>query len=155
MPLRVFAAKAPEEISAKLEFLVTQSGVEVVQDPKLSKDDRPLWVAIEAFDLAVFEFEHVAARCVYLLTRGWQLAKGKLQWAVVVALQGQLHYNDITIDIDAMLLAMHVGKRRAVVAERVGEGATTVGRAHRIVDEHPSGVNRLIQPSSSFRSATV
>jgi hypothetical protein len=41
---------------------VTQSGVEVVQDPELSKNDRPLWVAVEAFDLAVFEFEHLAAR---------------------------------------------------------------------------------------------
>src|SRR6266566_8164963 len=34
---------------------------------------------------------------------------------------------------------MHVGKRRAVVADWVGEGATTVGRTHRIVDEHPIG----------------
>jgi hypothetical protein len=34
---------------------------------------------------------------------------------------------------------VHVGKRRAVVAHRVGEGATTVGRTHRIVDEHPIG----------------
>jgi hypothetical protein len=58
------------------EFSVTQSGVEVVQDPELSKDDRPLWVAVEAFDLAVFEFEHVTARGVHLLTRGRQLAKG-------------------------------------------------------------------------------
>src|SRR6266568_5535271 len=56
------------------EFSVTQSGVEVVQDPELSKDDRPLWVAVGAFDLAVFEFEHVAARGVHLLTRGRQLA---------------------------------------------------------------------------------
>ena len=34
---------------------------------------------------------------------------------------------------------MHIGKRRAVVADRVGEGATTVGRTYRIVDEHPIG----------------
>src|SRR6266446_5840911 len=34
---------------------------------------------------------------------------------------------------------MHVGKRRAVVADWVGEGATTVGRTHRIIDEHPIG----------------
>jgi hypothetical protein len=60
---------------AAFEFSVTQSGVEVVQDPKLSKDDRPLWVAVEAFELAVFEFEHVAARCVHLLTRGRQLGR--------------------------------------------------------------------------------
>ena len=70
------------------EFSVTQSGVEVVQDPELSKDDRPLWVAVEAFDLAVFEFEHVAARGVHFLTRGRQLAEGKLQWAIVGTLQG-------------------------------------------------------------------
>jgi hypothetical protein len=75
-------------------FSVTQSGVEVVQDPELSKDDRPLWVAVEAFDLAAFEFEHVAARCVHLLTRGRQLAKGKLQRAIVGALQSQLHHDD-------------------------------------------------------------
>jgi hypothetical protein len=31
---------------------------------------------------------------------------------------------------------VHVGKRRAVVADRVGEGATAVGRPHRIVGEH-------------------
>jgi len=37
---------------AAFDFSATQSGVEVVQDPKLSKDDRPLWVAVEAFDLA-------------------------------------------------------------------------------------------------------
>jgi hypothetical protein len=35
-----------------------QSGVEVVQNTQLRKD-RSLWVAIEAFDLAIFEFEHV------------------------------------------------------------------------------------------------
>jgi hypothetical protein len=34
---------------------------------------------------------------------------------------------------------VHVGKRRAVVADRVGEGATTIGRTHRIVDEHSVG----------------
>jgi hypothetical protein len=79
-----------------------KSSVEVVQDPELSKDDRPLWVSVEAFDLAVFEFEHVAARCVHLLTCGRQLAKGKLQRAIVGALQSQLHHNDIAIDIDAM-----------------------------------------------------
>ena len=32
---------------------------------------------------------------------------------------------------------MHVGKRRAIIGDWVGEGATTVGHAHRIVDEHP------------------
>jgi hypothetical protein len=37
---------------------VSQSGVEVVQDPELSKDHRPLRVAVEAFDLAVFDFKH-------------------------------------------------------------------------------------------------
>src|SRR5882724_7324980 len=84
------------------EFSVTQSGVEVVQDPELSKDDRPLWVAVEAFDLAVFEFEHVAARGVHLLARGRQLAKGKLQRAIVGALQGQLHDDDIAVGIDAI-----------------------------------------------------
>src|SRR6266851_5305858 len=30
--------------SATAEFSVTQSGVEVIQDPTLSTDDRPLWV---------------------------------------------------------------------------------------------------------------
>jgi hypothetical protein len=48
---------------------VTQGGVEVVQDSELSKNDRPLWVTVEAFDLAVFEFEHVTARDVHMLTR--------------------------------------------------------------------------------------
>jgi hypothetical protein len=43
---------------------VTQSDVEIVQDPELSKNDRPLRVAVEALDLAVFELEHVAARGV-------------------------------------------------------------------------------------------
>jgi hypothetical protein len=33
-------------------FSVTQSRVEVVQHPEQSKDDRPLWVTVEAFDLA-------------------------------------------------------------------------------------------------------
>jgi hypothetical protein len=47
---------------AAFEFSVTQSGVEVVQDPKLSKDDRPLRVTIETFDLAAFEFEHGSNR---------------------------------------------------------------------------------------------
>jgi hypothetical protein len=46
--------------------------------PELSKNDRPLRVAVEEFDLAVFEFEHVAARGVHLLTRSRELAKGKL-----------------------------------------------------------------------------
>ena len=78
-----------------------QSGVEILQDPELSKDDRPFWIAVEAFDLAVFEFEYVAARGVHLLTRGRQLAKGKLQRAIVGALQRQLHHDDIAIDIDA------------------------------------------------------
>jgi hypothetical protein len=55
-----------------------QGGIEVVQDAQLSKDDRPLWVAIETFDLAVFEFEDVAARGVHLFTCSGQLAKGKL-----------------------------------------------------------------------------
>jgi hypothetical protein len=54
------------------------------------------------FDLAVFDFEHVAARGVYLLTCGRQLAKGKLQPAIVSALQGQLHHDDIAIDIDVI-----------------------------------------------------
>ena len=83
-------------------FSATQSGVEVIQDPKLGKDDRSLWIAVEAFDLAVFEFEHVAARCVHFLTRGRQLAKGKLQGAIVGALKGQLHHDDIAIDINAI-----------------------------------------------------
>src|SRR5580704_17304684 len=83
-------------------FSVTQSGVEVVQDPELSKDDRPLRIAVEAFDLAVFEYEHVAARSVHLLTRGTQLAKGKLQRAIVGALQGQLHHDDIAVGIDVI-----------------------------------------------------
>src|SRR4029077_2742843 len=82
-------------------FSVTQSSVEVVQDPELSKDDRPLWVAVEAFDLAAFEFEHVAARCVHFPTRSRQLTKGKLQRAIVGALQGNLHHDDIAVDIDA------------------------------------------------------
>jgi len=124
---------------ATTKFSVTQSGVEVVQDPELSKDDRPLWVAVEALDLAVFDYEHVAARGVHLLTRGRKLAKGKLQRAIVGALQGQLHHDDIAIDIDVIQLAVHVGKRRAVVADRIGEGATTVGSTYRIVDEHPVG----------------
>lgn len=38
---------------------------------------------------------------------------------------------------------MHIGKRRAVVADWVGEGATTVGRAHRVVDEHPIGREKV------------
>jgi hypothetical protein len=40
------------------DFLVTQSSVEVFQDTELSKDDRPLWVALGAFDLAVVSNEH-------------------------------------------------------------------------------------------------
>src|ERR1700692_1524766 len=85
---------------APFELSVTQSGVEVVQDPELSKDDRPLWVAIKAFDLAVFDFEHVAARGVHFLTRGGQLAEGKLQRAIVGALQGQLHYDNVVVGVD-------------------------------------------------------
>src|SRR6516164_7549193 len=88
--------------SATVELSATQSGVEVVQDAELSKDDRPLWVAVEAFDLAVFEFEHVATRCVHLLTSGRQFAKGKLERATVGALQGQLHHDDIAIGIHAI-----------------------------------------------------
>jgi cytochrome c553 len=38
-----------------------------------------------------------------------------------------------------ILATYHVGKRRAVVADRLGEGATTVGRTHGIVDEYPIG----------------
>src|SRR5258707_14986030 len=52
---RMSSSKASQADAAAVgnhEFSVTQSGVEVVQDPKLSKDDRPLWVAVEAFDLA-------------------------------------------------------------------------------------------------------
>jgi hypothetical protein len=82
------ASQADAAAVGNHEFSLTQSGVEVVQDPELSKDDRPLWVAVEAFDLAVFEFEHVAARGVHFLTRGRQLAKGKLQRAIVGTLQG-------------------------------------------------------------------
>jgi len=67
---RALARKRAAAAVGTCEFSVTQSGVEVVQDPELGKDDRPLWVAVEAFDLAVFEFEHVAARGVHLLTRG-------------------------------------------------------------------------------------
>ena len=99
---RLSSSKASQADAAAVgnhEFSVTQSGVEVVQDPELSKDDRPLWVAVEAFDLAVFEFEHVAAGGVHFLTRGRQLAKGKLQRAIMGALQGQLHPDDIAIVI--------------------------------------------------------
>jgi len=86
----------------------------------------------------------------------WRAARqSKLQRAIVGAPQRQLHHDDIAIDMDAIQLAVHVGKRDAVVADRVSEGATPVGRTHRIVDEHPIGVNRLIQPSRSFRSATA
>src|SRR5882724_10491560 len=62
---RLSSSKASQADAAAVgtcEFSVAQSGVEVVQDPELGKDDRPLRVAVEAFDLAVFEFEHVAAR---------------------------------------------------------------------------------------------
>src|ERR1700692_3793859 len=76
-------------------FLMTQSGVEVVQAPELSNNAGPLWLAVEAFDLTSFEFEDVAARGVHLPTRGRQLSKGKLQRAIVGALQGQLHHDDI------------------------------------------------------------
>src|SRR6202047_3102620 len=76
-------------------FSVTQSSIEVVQDPELSKDDRPLWVAVEAFDLAVFEFEHVAAGASICLPVAGSSPKGKLQRAIVGALEGQLHHDDI------------------------------------------------------------
>jgi hypothetical protein len=56
-----------------------QGGVEVVQNTQLSKDDRPLWVATEASDLGIFEFEHVTARGVHLFACSGQLAEGKLQ----------------------------------------------------------------------------
>ena len=62
---------------------VTQCGAEVGQDSELSKDDRPFRVAVEALDLAACEFKHVAAGCVHLLTRSWQLAKGSLQRTIV------------------------------------------------------------------------
>src|ERR1700730_9825160 len=80
------ASQADAAAVGAREFSVSQSSVEVVQDPELSEDDRPLRVAVEAFDLAVFEYEHVAARGVHLLARGGQLAKGKLQQAIVGAL---------------------------------------------------------------------
>ena len=82
------ASQADTAAVGNHESSMTQSGVEVVQDPELSKDDRPFWVAVEAFDFAVFEYEHVAARGVHLLARGGQLAKGKLQRAIVRTLQG-------------------------------------------------------------------
>jgi hypothetical protein len=53
-----------------------ECGFEVGQDSELSEDDRPFRVAIEVFDLAVFQFEHVAARGVHLLSRRGQLAEG-------------------------------------------------------------------------------
>ena len=65
-----------------------QSGVEVIQNSELSKDDRAFRVTVKAFDLAVFDYEHVAARSVHLFTRGMQLAKRKLKRAVMGALQG-------------------------------------------------------------------
>jgi hypothetical protein len=55
----LFGILSPQADAAAVgnhEFSVTQSGVEVVQAPELSKDDRPLWLSVEAFDLAVFEF---------------------------------------------------------------------------------------------------
>jgi putative transposase len=58
------------------------------------------WAPVEAFDLAVYEFEHVTARGVHFLTREGQFAKGKLQRAIVRALQSQLHHDDIAIGID-------------------------------------------------------
>ena len=67
-------------------FSVIQGGVEVVQDPELGKDDRAFRIAIEALDLAVLEFEHVAARCIHFLSGGTQFAKRKLQWTIVEAL---------------------------------------------------------------------
>src|SRR5258707_9552057 len=68
---RMSSSKASQADAAAVgnhESSVTQSGVEVVQDPELSKDDRPLWVAVEAFDLAVFEYEHVTARGIVFVT---------------------------------------------------------------------------------------
>jgi hypothetical protein len=38
--------------AGRTEISAAQSGVEVVQDPELSKYNRPLRVAVEAFDLA-------------------------------------------------------------------------------------------------------
>ena len=83
--------------------------------------------------------EHVAARRIHLLTRGGQLAKGKLHRAIVGALQSQLHHDHISVGIDAIELPVHFGERRAVVADRVGESPTAVGCTHGIVGEYPVG----------------
>jgi hypothetical protein len=65
-----------------------------------------------------------------LLSRGRQLTEGKLQRAIVRALQSELHYDHVAVGIDPIELTMHVREGCAVVTDWIGEPAATIGDAH-------------------------
>src|SRR5690349_11099964 len=57
---------------------VGECGFEVGEDAELSEDHGSLRVAVEALDLAVPEFEDVAARSIHLLASRGQLSERQL-----------------------------------------------------------------------------
>jgi hypothetical protein len=109
--------------------------VEVVQDPELSKNDRPLWG-------------------VRLLTGGRQLPKEKLERAIVGALQGELHYDDIAIGISAVCSSRWTqfapGSRRMYKAQTISAKSTAPPLGVRILQ-----VCRSAHKRSRARENTV
>src|SRR6267378_3143222 len=113
--------RAPDPAGLRCE-----RGLEVGQHTELGEDDRSFRVAVEPDDLAVLvEFEDVGARGVHLLSSSRQFTEGQLQRTVVGALTAEL--------------AMHVGERGCVIADRFGEVAAAVGCSHGIVGEFTIG----------------
>jgi hypothetical protein len=82
--------------------------------------------AAETLDLAVDQFEDVAARCVHPLASRPQDPGGQMQRAEVGSLEGQLDHHDVAADIQLVQLAVHVRERPRVVLHLLGEpvGAT-------------------------------
>src|SRR3984893_13226062 len=109
---------------------------EVTEHAELREDDCSFWVAVEALDLPVDQFEDVAARRVHPLAGRRQRPGGKPQRAEVGSLQGQLDHDHVAADVDVVQRAVHVRERPVVVLDLLRELAWALpGDADGLVGE--------------------
>jgi hypothetical protein len=73
---------------------------QVGQNAELSKDDRSFRVAAEGLDLAAFSLKDVTTRASVSLPVAGSSPKASCNWAMVWALQCQLHKDYVAVGVD-------------------------------------------------------
>jgi len=98
---------------------------------ELGEDHGPRRVAVETLDLAVLQLEHVAARRVHPPAGWFEHSARRPERAVVGALQRELDDDDVSVHVEPVQLAVHVGERPPVVLHRDDAIRTAVGDTDR------------------------